>query len=362
MSSNTSLGGASPHAHDRSGVNNIMFNVCLALAPVTAWGIFLWGLPALMMWVLCLVSAMAAEAFCLYLRQQPLSRLTDGSAMLTGWMLAMTLPPWCPWWVAVGGSAFAIIIGKQIYGGIGQNLFNPALLARIALLISFPVPLTTWIDPGVSPSFADAISIVFGQGPLSLANADAFTGATWLGDSKAAVKGGADMLEWLGANYSLHNGFVGQMRGSMGETSALLVLLGAAWLMFRRIISWHIPVALLGTLALLALVSSHTQPERFAGPMFHLLSGGAMIGAFFYATDYVTSPTTKQGQILFGIGAGAMIFAIRSWGGFPEAVAFGILFMNALTPLIDRVTKPRVYGRNRRGEAVAHVSAQRRVN
>jgi len=357
---------ASPHAHDSSRVNRIMLHVCLALTPLTIWSFMLWGMAAALVWMLCVVSAIAFESLCLKVQQQPQSRLADGSALLTGWLLALTLPPGCPWWIAVFGSFFAIVIGKQIYGGIGQNLFNPALLARIALLISFPVPMTTWLEPGLNLSMDQSMQLVFGDAAAVLSSAaangvDAMTGATWLGDSKAAVKSGNDMLSWLGSNFDLHSAWLGERRGSLGETSTLLILLGAAWLLWLRIISWHIPVALLGTVALLALVSSHTQPQAFGGPEFHLLSGGLMLGAFFYATDYVTSPTTRLGQIIFGIGAGVMIFSIRSWGSFPESVAFGILLMNALAPLIDRVTRPRIYGRNRSGDAISHASAQRRV-
>lgn len=353
---------ASPHAHDRSGVDRIMMQVCLALVPVTAWGIYLFGWPALMVWLLCIVSALAAEALCLWVMDQPMFRLVDGSALLTGWLLALTLPPWSPWWVAVGGSAFAIIIGKQIYGGIGQNLFNPALLARIALLISFPVPLTTWALPYLNPDLGQSFQILMGQMPTLTPAADALTGATWLGDSKAAVKAGGDMAVYLSEHFDALDAFNGERLGSMGETSGVLILLGAAWLLRQRIISWHIPVSLLGTLAVLALVTSTSDPSRYAPVSFHLLSGGVLIGAFFFATDYVTSPTTRLGQVLFGMGCGLMIFTIRTWGGFPEAVAFGILMMNALTPLIDRVTKPRIYGRNRQGNVIHHVPAQRRVN
>lgn len=348
---------ASPHAHDRSSVNRIMFQVCLALAPVTLWAFHLFGWSAAIIWVLTCASAIVAEGFCLWLRHEPLSRLNDGSALLTGWLLALTLPPLCPWWVSVGGAAFAIIIGKQIYGGIGQNLFNPALLARVALLISFPVPLTTWLSPELSPGFADSMNIIFAGAPIN----DALTGATLLGDSKAAVKGGADMASYLDAHFSAAVAFLGNIRGSLGETSALLALLGGLFLFFRGLITWHIPVAMIGTVALISQVTHMANPAHYPGAMFHLSSGALMLGAFFYATDYVTSPSSQSGKIIFGIGCGVLVFVIRSYGGFPEAVAFGILFMNALTPLIDRVTRPRVYGRNLKGNPIHHVPAQRRV-
>ncbi|MDK2776181.1 MAG: RnfABCDGE type electron transport complex subunit D [Pseudomonadota bacterium] len=353
---------ASPHAHDRSSIDRLMLRVCLALTPVTLWGFYCFGWPAIILFAVTTLAAIVTEMGCLYLMGQPISRVKDNSAMLTGWMLALTLPPWAPWWIGVGGAFFAIAIGKQIYGGIGQNLFNPALLARIALLISFPVQLTTWVNvtplnSPAAPDFITSVGIIFAGAPL----ADGMTGATWLGAGKAAAAGGAHLGEMIRQDFSLHDAFFGLTRGSMGETSELLALLGGLYLLIRRVISWHIPVALLGTLALLALVSEHVNPDSYAGPLFHLTSGGVMIGAFFYATEYVTSPSTPAGKIIFGIGCGALLFAIRSWGGFPEAVAFAILLMNTFTPLIDRAFKPRAYGRTRAGNAIKHVSAARKV-
>ena len=169
------------------------------------------------------------------------------------------------------------------------------------------------------------------------------------------------MTVYLASNFDLHDAFFGFSRGSMGEVSVLLALLGGAWLIFRRLITWHIPVSLLGTLAVLASFSAHSNPDNYAGTLFHLTTGGVILGAFFYATDYVTSPTSKLGQLIFGAGCGLLIFVIRSYGSFPEAVAFGVLFMNALTPLIDRITQPRVYGRNRQGQPIKHEPAKRRV-
>ncbi len=357
---------ASPHAHDRSSIDRIMLRVCLALTPVSLWGFYCFGWPALVLFFTTCLAAILTELACLYLQQQPLSRLGDGSALLTGWLLALTLPPWAPWWIGVGGAFFAITIGKQIYGGIGQNVFNPALLARIALLISFPVQLTTWvnvmpIDSANAPGLADAFGIIFAGQPWMSDAADGITGATWLGASKAAAAGGADLEAMLSQNFSLYDAFFGFTRGSLGETSELLVLLGGLWLLITRTISWHIPVSMLGSLAFLAWLGQLSNPQAYAGALFHLTSGGVMIGAFFYATDYVTSPSTPVGKLIFGAGCGVLLFAIRSWGGFPEAVAFSILLMNALAPLIDRVTKPRAYGRRRSGDAIKHVPAQRKV-
>ena len=234
------------------------------------------------------------------------------------------------------------------------------MLARVAVLVSFPVPLTTWLAPTPSEfmqSFQPALAAVFGGAGLP----DTFTGATWLGDSKAAVRAGVSMTDYLAQHFSLHDAFLGYSQGSLGETSALLALLGGGWLLYKRIISWHIPVTLLGTLAVLSGLFAYVEPEGFAGARFHLLTGGALIGAFFYATDYVTSPTTGLGKVVFGVGCGLLLFSIRCWGSFPEAMAFSILFMNAVSPLIDRITKPRIYGRTRTGNAVKHVPMRRSV-
>lgn len=353
---------ASPHAHDKSSIDRIMLRVCLALLPVTLWGFYCFGWPAIILWTVTAAAAVVTELFCLYLLGQPLSRVRDNSALLTGWMLALTLPPWAPWWVGVGGSFFAIAIGKQIYGGIGQNLFNPALLARVALLISFPVQLTTWVNvtpfnSAQAPDFMHSLAIIFNSAPL----ADGMTGATWLGAGKAAAAGGAHLGDMINQDFSLFDAFFGMSRGSMGETSEFLVLLGGAYLLLTGVISWHIPVAMLGSLAALALATEHFNPDTYAGPLYHLTSGGVMLGAFFYATEYVTSPSTAVGKLVFGAGCGVLLFAIRSWGGFPEAVAFAILLMNALTPLIDRAIRPRAYGRNQSGKAIKHISAVRKV-
>lgn len=353
---------ASPHAHDRSSIGLLMARVCIALTPVTLWGFYCFGWPAIILFAVTTGAAILTEIVCLYLMGQPVGRIRDNSAMLTGWMLALTLPPWAPWWVGAGGAFFAIAIGKQIYGGIGQNLFNPALLARTALLISFPVELTTWVNvtpitSTAAPGFVTSLGIIFNGETL----ADGMTGATWLGAIKAAAAGGTHLGDMIGQEFPLKDAFFGVTRGSMGETSELLALIGGIYLLIRRVISWHIPVALLGTLAALSLLAEQVYPDRYAGPLFHLTSGGIMIGAFFYATEYVTSPSTPAGKLAFGIGCGAVLFAIRSWGGFPEAVAFAILLMNALTPLIDRVFRPRAYGRTRSGNAIKHVSAVRKV-
>jgi electron transport complex protein RnfD len=341
---------SSPHAHDRSTVNRIMGHVCLALLPTTLFGLYLFGWPAINLFLLTCGSAIATELVCLKAQGQPMSRLLDGTALLTGWLIALSIPPWAPWWIGVGGAFFAISFGKHLYGGVGQNIFNPAMLARIALLIAFPVQMTSWVFPGgfgstEAPGFMSGLAITFGVTPIP----DGVSGATALGHLKTAFTLNQDARDVLANDFSLQAAFFGHTPGSLGETSELLVLLGGLWLLALRIITWEIPVAILGTVAVLSLIASGLHPERYAGPLFHLCSGGMLLGAFFIATDPVTSPVTQKGRILFGIGCGFVTWVIRSWGGFPEAMGFGVLFMNAFTPLIDRYLRPRAYGRTLSG-------------
>lgn len=342
---------ASPHAHDNSSTNRIMLHVCLALTPCSIFGIYLFGFPALNLFFVTCISAVVWESLCLKLMGTPQNRLRDNSALLTGWLLALTLPPWAPWWIGVGGSFFAIVVGKQLYGGLGQNVFNPAMLARVALLVSFPVQMTTWpmIETGFSSfSFSEGLAITLGNTTIP----DGMTGATPLGHLKTELSTGVSADAIIANSFSTHQALWGYVSGSMGETSSLLILLGGLWLLIMRIISWHIPVSLLMTTALLSLAFHWFDPARYASPFFHLFSGGMMLGAFFIATDLVTSPSSKSGQLLFGAGCGIVDFAIRTWGGFPEGMGFAVLFMNALTPLIDLYFRPRIYGRNYRGQSL----------
>lgn len=351
---------SSPHAHDRSSVGRIMGHVCLALAPCTLFGFYLFGWPAIDLWLVTCLAAVLTEALCLRALGQPVWRLLDGTALLTGWLIALSLPPWAPWWIGVGGSVFAIAIGKQLYGGVGQNLFNPAMLARVALLIAFPVQMTSWALPAPlgsvgAPDFSTALSITFGGAGMP----DGTTGATALGHLRTSYTLHQDARQVLAQDFSLQRALLGNTGGSMGETSELLVLLGGAWLLALRIISWEIPVAMLASVALLAVFGNAVTPERYAGPLFHLSSGGLLLGALFIATDPVTSPTSRSGKLVFGAGCGLMTYVIRCWGSFPEAVGFAVLFMNALTPLLDRYLRPRVYGRLPSGKPkqVASVTA-----
>jgi electron transport complex protein RnfD len=343
---------SAPHLHGGTSVARTMGLVMVALIPTTIWSIVVYGWPALNVLVLALVAAFVAEALCLRIGHRPLlPTLRDGSAVLTGWLLALTLPPWSPWWIPVIGSAFAIIVGKQVFGGLGQNVFNPAMVARAVLLISFPLQMTTWVEPHPffqegAPGFVEGLKFTFAGVP----DVDAVSSATQLEqlntstiqhpnqDSKPGGTLSAPWTPWLGSG-----------PGSLGEGASLLLLLGGLLLISTGVIRWPIPVAMLATVGLLASGFHIIDPQRYPDGLFHLLSGGLMLGAFFIATDPVTSPVTTAGQLVFGAGCGALTYLIRAFGGYPEGVAFAVLLMNAATSLIDLYLRPRPFGRTRRG-------------
>ena len=337
-----------PHVLAVRRVDEIMRKVILALLPATAWGILIFGWPALFLIATTLASALVFEAICLKMKGVAAKpNLYDGSALLTGLLVAMTLPPWAPWWIGVVGSAIAIVLGKQVYGGLGQNLFNPAMLARVALLISFPIEMTTWVEVKpllFGPGIIDSLLITFSGN-----NADAIVGATTLGTVKTGFSAN-QTLPGLLFDYNGLLAFIGWERGSLGETSTLLIMLGGLWLMREGVIRWHIPASLLATVAVLSLLFHWASPHYYLSSWVHLNSGALMLVAFFIATDYVTSPNTPLGQVIFGVGCGLLIFVIRSWGGYPEGSGFAILLMNAVTPLIDHYIRPRIYGRYRNGK------------
>jgi electron transport complex protein RnfD len=322
--------------------------VIIALSPAALFGVYLYGWPAANLIVLSVVAAMLAEAACTALAGRAVrATLADGSAVLTGLILALCLPPWAPWWIAVTGAAFAIVVGKQVFGGLGQNVLNPAMLARVALLLSFPVEMTAWVTPqpwpaAGAPGFSAGLAITFGAMPVP----DALTSATAL----APLRGADGGVSEPGSVVALA---LGMVPGSLGETSALLLLAGGLWLTARRIVPWQIPFAMLATLALLASGFHLADAQRFASPLVHVMAGSAIFCAFFIATDPVGAPVTATGRLIFGAGVGALVFAIRSWGGYPEGVAFAVLLMNAATPLIDRYVRPRRYGRTRSGAPLA---------
>ncbi|MDP2901570.1 MAG: RnfABCDGE type electron transport complex subunit D [Methylovulum sp.] len=339
------------HVGANKSVSQIMWQVVLALSPATAFGLWCFGWPAIFLFIITLSSAVLFEAFCIRLKGRAAKPvLMDGSALLTGWLLAMTLPPWAPWWIGVVGAGLAIILGKQVYGGLGQNLFNPAMLARVALLISFPIEMTTWanISPlffSDSPGFTESWRITFS----GLQNLDAYTGATTLGTIKTEFSQNRLLPDIL-KDYSATLNFIGWTRGSLGETSTVLLGLGGVWLIREKIIPWQVPVSLLLTVTVLASVFHLIDSGHYVSPFLHLNSGAMFCVAFFIATDYVTSPNTSTGQLVFGAGCGLLIFVIRTWGAYPEGAGFAILLMNSATPLIDHYIRPRIYGRDRKGK------------
>jgi Na+-translocating ferredoxin:NAD+ oxidoreductase subunit D len=344
---------SAPHATTSQSVSRVMATVMLALTPATLFGFWLYGWPAIYLWFITVAAAVFGEAFCLRLMKRPVApALHDGSAILTGWLLALSLPPWAPWWIGVFGGLFATVLSKQVFGGLGQNLFNPAMVARVALLISFPVQMTAWVGPLpigalAAPGPIDGLLITLkGVAPAF----DAVASASLLGFAKTEMSRGVDLLQSL-----LHapvQTWFGSRPGSLGETAGWLIAAGGVAMLVLRVISWHIPVAMLLGIAVPAALLHAVDPARYLDASTHLLSGGAMLGAFFIATEYVTSPNTPKGQLIFGAGCGLLTFVIRTWSGYPEGVAFAVLLMNSLTPIIDSYVKPRIYGRDRNGAAL----------
>ncbi|MEM8553227.1 MAG: RnfABCDGE type electron transport complex subunit D [Pseudomonadota bacterium] len=340
-----------PHTHSKFSVTETMIAVMVCLSPATAMGFYLFGWPAVFLFAVTIASALAAEAFCLVLaRKSVMMHVTDGSAMLTGWLIAMTLPPWAPWWVGAVGAVIAIVVAKHVYGGLGQNLFNPAMVARAILLVAFPVQMTSWVMPHaigdpLSPNVPEALAITFGRGP----SVDALSGATTLSQVTAELSGGRTVPEVMAETFDLTSLAWGQVSGSLGETSALLLLLGGVMLLAMRLISWHIPVAVLGSVALLSGALHWVDPLSYPSPLWHLSSGALVLCAFFIATDYVTSPVSRMGKLIYGCGIGVLIVIIRTFGAFPEGAAFAVLLMNGCAPIIDEFTRPRIFGRTRKG-------------
>jgi len=339
---------SSPHAHGARPVGQVMMLVMLALLPATLAGFWRFGWPALYLWLVTVLACVFTEALCVRIADRPAKpALADGSAILTGWLLALSLPPWAPWWLGAVGGAFAMVVCKHAFGGLGQNLFNPAMAARVMLLISFPVEMTQWLAPlsmGTSgaPDALAALSITFGAIP------DGMTSASLLDHARTEVSRG---LPLTGEFNPLSLG-LGDRAGSLGETTALLLAAGGIFLMFMRVIGLRVPAAFLLGVAVPAAIAHFVAPERFLPPLAHLLAGGVMLGAFFIATDYVTSPSTPLGQWVFGLGCGLLTWIIRTWGAYPEGVAFAVLLMNAATPLIDHYTRPRIFGRTRSGRSM----------
>jgi len=353
---------SSPHIHSGDSIRSQMMSVIWALMPAALVSVYLLGWLAVLQIITCMLACLATEWLTLKWMGRSTSPLGDASAALTGLLLALTLPALTPWWMTVLGGIFAIGLGKQVYGGLGYNPFNPALSARIILLISFPLQMTTWIIPlhldqaGVGLSGVDLYSLgqawtLFVSGLNALPQAvDAVTMASPLGYVKTAWTQGIGVSDALQAyHYSYLDAFIGREAGSLGETSALALLLGGIYLLARHTITWHIPFSFLATVAMLAAIANTVDPNHYTPPLFHLLAGGLMLCAFFMATDPVSSPVTPVGQIVFGVGCGVITWSIRTWGGYPEGAMFAVVLMNCAVPLIDHYCRPKVYGQRKQG-------------
>ncbi len=312
----------SPHVHSGDSVKRNMYGVVIALVPSLATSLWFFGLQSLAVILTSIVACVVVEFLVQKFLLKVPSTISDGSAVVTGLILAFNLPSSLPLWIVVIGAIFAIGVCKMTFGGLGQNIVNPAIGGRVFLLMSFPAQMTSWIDP---------------------TSVDGQTGATPLGLLKEGLKSGKTVSEIV----DLPSGadlFFGSIGGSLGEVSALAILIGLAILLIGRIITWHIPVAVLGSMAVLQGIFYVANPDGFASPLFTLLTGGALLGAVFMATDYVTSPMTHKGMIIYGCGIGVLTILIRDFGSYPEGMSFAILIMNLVTPLINRFCKPKRFG------------------
>ena len=319
----------SPHVHSGDSVKKNMYGVIIALLPALAASLWYFGLGSLVVILTSVAACMVFEFLIQKFLLKTKTSICDGSAALTGLLLAFNLPSNIPVWIILIGALVAIGIGKMSFGGLGNNPFNPALVGRVFLLISFPVQMTSWPTPG---------------GENLTRYLDASTGATPLAIVKEGLKSGKPLSELLGEIPSTLDMFMGNMGGSAGEMAALALLLGLAYMLIRKIITWHIPISIFASIFIFTGILNFANPEAYAGPLFHLLTGGVMLGAIFMATDYVTSPMSKNGMILYGVGIGVITVLIRVFGAYPEGVSFAILIMNGFTPLIDRYIKPKAFG------------------
>ena len=319
----------SPHAHGNDSVEKNMYGVIIALIPALLVSFYYFGIGSAIVSLVSVASCMFFEwAICkAFLKKQP--TLLDGSAIITGLLLGMNLPSNFPIWMIIIGSLVAIGVGKMSFGGLGQNPFNPALVGRCFLLVSFPTEMTSWPVQGQLVSYADAT-----------------TGATPLALMKQAIKtGDASVLDNLPSAMDMLLGNIsnGMGAGTIGEVSALALIVGLAYMLWKKIITWHIPVSILATVFVISGLMHHVNPI-YADPVQVLLSGGLMLGAIFMATDYVTSPMNHRGQLIYGISIGVLTIIIRNWGAYPEGMSFAILIMNAFTPIINMYVKPKRFG------------------
>lgn len=333
----------SPYITEAPSVGAIMFKVLLALVPGIAAYVWVFGGGILVTIALATATALAAETVMLKVRRRPIKPfLMDFSAIVTAWLLALAIPPLAPWWLIVVGTLFAIVFAKQIYGGLGYNPFNPAMIGYAVLLISFPVLMTKW--PAALQlaqyklSFADQLHYIFGGLLPTQINIDAVTSATPLDYLKTQLTLKHDVASITQAP------LFGALGGKGGEYVTAAYLLGGIYLLQQKIITWHLPTAFLGALALISGIFWLVNPAHFANPLFHLFSGASLLAAFFIITDPVSGPTTPKGKLYFAGGVGIITYLIRVYGGYPDGVAFAVIFMNICVPLIDAHTQPRVFG------------------
>lgn len=314
---------SSPHVRTNKDTSYIMKQVVIALLPATLAALFFFRLSALNVIFFCVTGSVGAEFLCQKISKQE-STIGDFSAVVTGLLLAFNVPASLPWWMCLLGAAFAIIVVKMVFGGIGNNFVNPALAARAFLLASFPVAMTLWTRTGVNW--------------VSSGNIDAYTTATPLSFLKAGSNGVSSLAD---SGISISNMLIGNIGGCIGETSAVLIILGGLYLMYKGIINYVIPTFYICTVAILMFILGGFN---FTFVIYELLSGGLILGAFFMLTDYTTSPMTKKGQIIYAVLAGLITTVIRLYGGYPEGVSYSILLVNIMTPLIDKYTKTKVFG------------------
>ena len=318
----------SPHAHGTDSVERNMYGVIIALMPALLVSFYFFGLGSV---IVCLTSVAACVFFewaiNKYILKNERNTILDGSAALTGLLLGMNLPSNLPVWIIIIGALFTIGVAKMTFGGLGNNIFNPALVGRCALLVAFPAQMTSWPKVGQWGSYLDAE-----------------TGATPLSIMKQAIKSGdASLLDQLPSSLELFLGNHPDGAGAMGEICALALIIGLLYMLWKKIITWHIPVSILGTVFVFASLL-HLANPAYADPLSVVLSGGLMLGAIFMATDYVTSPMTPKGQLIYGVAIGLLTVIIRNWGAYPEGMSFAILIMNAFTPLINNYVKPKRFG------------------
>lgn len=316
----------SPHVHGGDSVQKNMYGVCIALVPAMLASFYFFGLGALVVMLASVVACVFFEwAITKFILKSDRCTITDGSAILTGLLLGFNLPSNLPLWIIVLGALFAIGVGKMTFGGLGQNIFNPALAGRVFLLISFPVQMTSWPVPGQLTAYTDATTAATPLGLIAQGKLNELPAAT-------------DLL-------------MGNVGGSLGEVSALALLIGCAFMLWKKIITWHIPVSIICTVFAFSGLLWLANPQAYVNPLTALLTGGLLLGACFMATDYVTSPMSHKGQLIYGVCIGLLTVIIRNWGAYPEGMSFAIIIMNAFTPLINVYCKPKRFGEVVRKEA-----------